>query len=57
MAEANEVRVNRILKAVENWRMGSRPMRREIFEASIDLLGERLAELKDETEGLEDDEG
>ena len=55
MAEPAETKVENLLKIVQNWSMGSRAMSRAKFTATLDLLLERLEEMRDEAEGWEFD--
>lgn len=58
MGEANEAKVERILERVRNLSEGSRGMGREEFMETLDLLIERLEEMKDAADGWDfvDDE-
>lgn len=57
MGEANAQKVERILSAVNNWRLGSKPMSRDKFLLSVSYLIERLEEMAEEEDGFEwDDE-
>ncbi len=54
MAEdANEAKAQKVLDLVENWTMGSRPMNRDKFQATVQLLIEKLSEMLDESDGWE----
>ena len=59
MAEdANESKAARVLESVKNWTMGSKPMGREQFQATLLFLIEGLEEMVDESDGWDfpDDE-
>lgn len=45
------VRVQKVLDAVKNWSLGSKPLSREVFQNSVSLLIEGLEEMKDESDG------
>lgn len=52
MAEdANEARAQKVLDTVKNWTMGSRPMGREKFQATVQFLIEELEEMVDDSDG------
>lgn len=53
MGEAHAAKVERILNAVNNWRLGSKPMSREKFLLTIQYLIERLEEVAEEEDGFE----
>ncbi len=51
MADANEVRAQKVLDLVKNWTLGSRPMSRAKFQATLELMIEGLEEMLDESDG------
>lgn len=51
MAEASSERAQRVLDLVKDWTMGSRPMSRERFQATVALVIEGLEEMHDESDG------
>lgn len=52
MAEdANEMKAQRVLDGVKNWTMGSKPMGRDEFQATVRYLIEELDEMVDDSDG------
>lgn len=58
MSEPNQRKVERVLAMVNNWRLGSRRMKREKWLATIEYLVECLEEMHAEDDGFlwDDDE-
>lgn len=49
--DANEAKAQKALELVMNWTMGSRPMSREKFQATVELVIEGLEGMLDESDG------
>ncbi len=56
MGEARERRVEKVLNAINNWRLGSRRMDRDTFLATVALLIDRLEAVVEEEDGFDWDE-
>lgn len=53
MVDAYERKAHKVLELVNNWRMGSQPMERERFLATVRYALELLEEVAEEEDGFE----